>query len=113
MPNIFPKYFKQSEIKGLNDKLVLMLDQAREFAQIPFCITSGLRTADQNKAVNGISNSAHLKGLAVDLQCYNGNDRFKIVTALLKAGFNRIEITKDHIHTDIDELKPKNTIFLQ
>lgn len=109
----FPKYFKQSEIKGLNDQLVLMLDQARGFAQIPFIITSGLRTAQENQRVGGVDDSAHLKGLAVDLQCYNGQDRFKIVTALLKAGFSRIEITKNHIHTDIDNSKPQNTIFLE
>ena len=113
MSNIYPKHFKQSEIYGLRDRLILMLDQAREIAGVPFIITSGLRTADQNRAVGGVSDSAHLKGLAVDLQCKNSNTRFKIVKSLLEVGFNRIEIAPLHIHTDIDNLKPKEVIFFK
>jgi len=109
---IFPKHFSKNEIKGLNDQLVLMLDLAREKAGIPFIITSGLRTQDQNIAVNGVKDSAHLKGLAVDLKCINSKDRFKMIFALLDVGFTRIEIAPLHIHIDIDNTKPCQTIFL-
>lgn len=107
------KYFKESEIKGLDKRLVCMLDNAREIAQIPFLITSGLRTAEENKKVNGANDSAHLKGLAVDLLCITGQQRFKIVKSLLETGFKRIEICRLHIHTDIDDLKTQETIFLK
>jgi uncharacterized protein YcbK (DUF882 family) len=83
----YPIYFKKSEIQGLQDKLVCMLDMARKYAGIPFIITSGLRTADQNQAIGGISDSAHLKGLAVDLRCNTGHERFIMIPALLSAGF--------------------------
>jgi hypothetical protein len=109
---IFPKHFSKDEIKGLNDQLVLMLDLAREKAKIPFIISSGLRTQDQNIAINGVPDSAHLKGLAVDLKCVNGKDRFKMVFALLDVGFERIEIAPRHIHVDIDKTKPLKTMFL-
>lgn len=112
MPSPY-KHFNDSEIRGLQDRLVTMLDNARELAKIPFIITSGLRTASQNEQIGGVDDSAHLKGLAVDLRCRNSAERFIIVSALLMAGFKRIEITNDHVHTDIDSLKPQNVIFLK
>jgi hypothetical protein len=104
-------YFKDSEVVGLDKTLVSMLDVARGLAGIPFIITSGLRTIEENKKSGGVENSAHLKGLAVDLRCKNSTERFLIVKSLLKTGFKRIEIGLDHIHTDIDESKPQEVIF--
>lgn len=36
---------------------------------LPIRITSGYRSSEVNKAVGGVSNSAHLKGCAVDITC--------------------------------------------
>lgn len=105
------KYFKDSEVQGLDPKLVLMLDDAREFAGIPFVITSGLRTPEHNEMIGGVQDSAHLKGLAVDLRCRNSNERFLIIKGLMEAGFNRIEICANHIHTDIDISKNPFVVF--
>jgi len=49
------------------------LDKAREYIGKPFTITSGLRLANKNAAVGGVSNSAHLKGEAVDFVVKNVN----------------------------------------
>lgn len=106
------KYFKDSEITGLSPELVKMLDKAREFAGIPFVITSGLRTVEENMKVGGVENSSHLKGLAVDLRCTNSRERFLIIKALIYIGFVRIEIKKDHIHCDIDISKDLQIIWL-
>lgn len=105
------KYFKDSEIVGLDLGLVQMLDKAREFAGIPFIITSGLRTIKKNAEVGGAPNSAHLSGKAVDLQCRNSRERFLITQALLYTGFTRIGNEKDHIHADIDISKDVNVIW--
>jgi len=98
-------------IKGLDIKLMYMLDIAREFACIPFKITSGLRKADKNREIGGVWDSAHLTGLAVDIATKNHTTTFYIVKGLLSAGFKRIIIEKDHIHTDIDETKPQNILI--
>lgn len=105
------KYFKDKEIVGLDIGLVKMLDKARGIAQIPFVITSGLRTADQNGLDHGVPDSAHLKGLAVDLRVVNDNARFLILEALIYVGFKRIGVEVDHIHCDIDTEKDVNIIW--
>jgi zinc D-Ala-D-Ala carboxypeptidase len=106
------KYFKQDEITGLDTELVEMLDKAREVAGIPFIITSGLRSEIKNCEVGGVMDSAHCKGLAVDLSCKTSDARFLIIKGLLVAGFNRIGLYTTHIHTDIDKTKPQNIIYL-
>lgn len=117
------KYFSDEEIKGLDSRLVILLDQWRDKAGIPIIITSGLRTQEQNTSLStsiddtevvkgSVSDSAHLKGLAVDIRCSDSSSRFKLVTAALEVGFKRIEIATRHLHVDIDESKPQNIIFL-
>lgn len=98
---------------GVNDKLMSMLDNARTIAQIPFIITSGLRTKEHNAEVGGEQDSAHLSGLAVDLACSDSLARYTMVYSLFVAGFKRIEIGKNHIHVDIDESKDQRVMFLE
>jgi hypothetical protein len=98
---------------GVSDKLLSMLDNARTIADVPFIINSGLRSAEKNKEVGGVEDSAHLKGLAVDLACSDSFNRYKMIYGLFVAGFKRIEICKNHIHVDIDETKQQLVIFLK
>jgi zinc D-Ala-D-Ala carboxypeptidase len=96
------KFFKPEEIVGLQPELVQMLDRAREIASVPFKITSGYRDPQHNKAVGGVANSSHTKGLAVDLACTDNFKRTRILLGLLTCGTpNFIEICKSHIHVDI------------
>lgn len=104
---------KDPKMIGVNDKLMFMLDNARMIAQIPFIITSGVRTEEENKKVGGAVDSAHLKGLAVDLHCHDSLSRYFIVYGLFVAGFKRIGIASDHIHADIDPSKDQSIIFLE
>lgn len=106
-------YFKEKEVEGLDKELISMLDIARSFAEIPFIITSGFRTPEKNQQVGGAKDSAHLKGLAVDLACCSSEKRYLIIKGLIKAGFKRIEICKHHIHADIDRTKKQEIIFLE
>lgn len=97
------KYFKDSEIVNLKPELVEMLDKARLLADTPFIINNGFRTPEQNAAIQGSAkNSAHMRGLAVDLQC-NNETRTKILYGLLNCRVPVfIEVAGGHIHVDID-----------
>lgn len=108
-----PAHFKNEEIKNLDIELVKMLDKARTIAGIPFMINSGFRTAEHNKKVGGVANSAHLTGKAVDLRATNNSEIFTIVNASMQAGFKRIGINWDSkfVHIDIDNTKPNPTIY--
>lgn len=113
------KYFTKDEFacncgcgrNEIDEDFVSKLNNARGLAGVPFRITSGYRCPIKNMAVGGVSNSAHLKGLAADIYCDNGNDRYHIIKALLATRFGRIEMGHDWIHVDEDMSKPHPTIF--
>ena len=105
------KYFSEKEIVGLKPELVALLDKARGIAGIPFKINSGIRTKTQNTNAGGVEDSSHLTGLAVDLACTTSANRYKMMTALLEVGFNRIGLGETFIHADIDKTKAGNVIW--
>lgn len=107
------KWFKEEEVKGLQIQFVMFLDMARDEAKIPFVLTSGFRTKEQNDAVGGAENSAHLRGVAVDIRCHTDQNRYKVISALLKVGLNRIGIYDDHIHVDADATLGQSVIWLK
>jgi zinc D-Ala-D-Ala carboxypeptidase len=101
--------FKDEEIKGLNPRLVNMLDMAREYAGVPFVITSGYRDPEHNAAVGGVGSSAHTMGLGVDIRAPNDEIGKRVAFGLGAAGFKRVGFYEKHIHADIDETKPQVT----
>jgi uncharacterized protein YcbK (DUF882 family) len=90
---------------NMDSDFLAKLEQARELANIPFKITSGYRTKEHNAEVGGVPNSSHLIGVAADIAVSNGNERYIILNALIKAGFKRIGIAKTFIHCDTDTSK--------
>lgn len=105
-------YFTDEEVKGLDQELCAMLDWARGKAGVPFVITCGLRTPEQNASLpESVSDSAHLTGHAVDLACNDSPTRYAILSGLLAAGFHRIGIYSAHIHADNSPTLPPNVIW--
>lgn len=105
-------YFKDSEVIGLDQELCAMLDRARGLAGIPFVITCGKRTVDENAALaESVKDSAHLTGNAVDLACSDSGDRFKMLASLLEVGFKRIGIYSAHIHADNSPTLPQGVCW--
>tara|TARA_R100000734_G_scaffold11026_1_gene8278 strand:- start:3970 stop:4329 length:360 start_codon:yes stop_codon:yes gene_type:complete len=96
---------------NMDRDFIAKLEIAREYAGTPFRITSGYRTAERNKQVGGVPDSAHTKGHAADIACSSGKDRCIIIKALLDAGFNRIGVANSFIHVDNDPSKVSDVIW--
>ena len=106
--------FDSPDIQGsgqmMCDTIIEMLDVVRAEYGKPIRISSGYRTAEHNQKVGGVSNSSHLKGLAVDIKVKNGRERYELLNILTKY-FYRIGIGNSFIHVDIDLDKPQNVIW--
>lgn len=110
------KYFTYNEFDSpdswgsgevmMDDTFLLNLDKCREFAGIPFDITSGYRSPHHNQEIGGAEDSAHLGGYAADIACENSVDRGRIIRAAVQCGFVRIGIAHTFIHLDMDPNKP-------
>lgn len=112
------KYFSNAEFKKLgctiddmDADLLYKMDKLRALCGIPLVMTSAYRTQKQNTAAGGASNSAHLRGKAVDIKCMNGTTRFNIVNNAIQVGFRRIGIGKNFVHLDNDNTLPWPVIF--
>lgn len=117
------KYFKDEEVQGLDKELVAMLDMARDRAGVPFRITSGLRTADQNSVLKGaVADSSHLTGKAVDLWVEDDHTYYCLLKGLYAVGFRRLghyfvldgdNFIPRHLHVDIDDSKSQDCCFVK
>lgn len=87
------------------------LAEARKLAGIAFKITSGYRTPKHNESVGGVPSSSHTRGYAADIYAPTSRQKYLIVNALLAVGFDRIGVSKNFIHVDIDKDKPAETIW--
>ena len=88
------------------------LDAARDFAGIPFVLTSAYRSSAWDKEKGRTGAGAHTRGRAVDIKCTSNANRMKVVTALLAAGFPRIGIADTFVHADDDESLTREIIWL-
>ena len=112
------KHFTEAELAcrccgqcTMNEQFLIALDMARRDAGLPFHVTSGYRCEKHNMAVGGATNSAHTKGLAVDIACQSSTERMKILKALLRY-FDRVGIAKTFIHVDADSTKESGVLWL-
>lgn len=103
------KYFSESEFRRCSPSCSLQdmkqttmskMDTAREIAGIPFVITSAYRPSEWDRAKGRSGTGSHTMGRAIDIRCNASSNRFKIIDALLKAGFTRIGVANTFIHAD-------------
>ena len=87
------------------------LEDARRKYGHPMQITSGVRCPEHNAKVGGLPDSAHLTGWAADIGCTTSYSRYKLINALLAAGFKRIGVAKSFIHADLDPTKPAEFLW--
>ena len=103
------KYFKSIE-DNMNADFLNKLDEAREYAGIPFVINSAYRSPTHPLSIKNPT-SSHIKGLAVDISVKDSNTRFKVLDALIAVGFTRIGIANSFIHVDMDFDKSQNVTW--
>ncbi len=73
--------------------------------------TSGYRCMECNVKAGGVKNSAHTRGMAVDIHCTNSQERFQILQVALAIGFSRTGIGRSFIHLDVDTSLPQDVIW--
>ena len=98
--------------KNMDREFVRLLDDARHYAGVPFKISSGggFRTEAYNTDLvkrnpNASRNSSHKRGLAADILTPDSSTRYNVLAGLLRAGLNRVGVSKNFIHVDDDERK--------
>ncbi len=114
------KYFKNAEfqrcdppctIDDMKPELLARLDELRERCGFPLIINCAYRSPVWDKSKGRSGNSAHTRGLAVDIKCLASSTRFKIVSNAMLLGFTRIGIGKSFVHLDIDPTLPQGVMF--
>ena len=101
--------------KNMDRDFLDALDVAREFAKVPFNLSSAFRCESHNEKVGGAPFSSYTRGYAVDIAAPDDFIRIHILNGLIKAGFNRIGIykQKNFIHVDADPAKTEYRCWLK
>lgn len=106
------KYFGEAEFlrctppcsrEDMNQDFLDLMDDVRHKAGIPLVINCAYRSRDYDLKKGRSGNSAHTRGLAVDIRCTTSENRYKIVKAALECGIQRIGIGKNFVHIDKGE----------
>lgn len=97
----------------LSKELIKILEKLECLLDDTITITSGVRCIDCNRKAMGKEDSAHLKGLAVDIATQDSHMRYLIIKYAIQLGIRRIGINynKNFIHIDIDTTKPQDVCF--
>ena len=106
------KYFTDEETINLTDDLCQKIDKMREMFGYPIMMTSGYRTPEHNAEIGGVADSAHVKGMAVDIAV--PSDQFmreKLAWAIGCAQLIRVEDALRHWHVDVDYSKPTPAFY--
>lgn len=115
------KYFSRLNDRKIDfDKVdldsIVLLDQARGIAGVPFVITRSYSTPQHSVEVGGFVNDAHteIPCTSFDIYCgrangtWNSQAAYKIVGALIQVGFTRLGVGENHVHADRStKLTPK------
>ncbi len=89
-----------------------MANKSRYYLGVPIYVNSWCRCSLHNKDVGGVETSNHLNGDAFDVRMnarkgveMTSTERILLITALMKAGFNRFKIYRTFIHAGYHSLK--------
>ena len=91
--------------KNMDRHFLQMLDEARDLSELKFKILKGFVCYGCRVKINELENSAHLIGRAAVIQCKHSYKRYRIIAALLEAGFTRIGIHRNYLYVDNDDMR--------
>lgn len=91
--------------KNMDRHFLQMLDEARDLSELKFKILKGFVCYGCRGKINELENSAHLIGRAAVIQCKHSYKRYRIIAALLEAGFTRIGIHRNYLYVDNDDMR--------
>ena len=97
---------------SIDQLLVAALRSLERKLRKELTFTSGFRCPGCNAEAGGVPNSAHLRGLAVDIQAGFSTERFAILAAAFAVGFRRIGVGRNFIHLDVDPSLPQDRLWL-
>jgi len=122
------QYFTENEIAcpccgkdNADSRFLSMLDMLRYRVGHPIRVHSFCRCEKYNKEVGGVSDSAHLDGLAADLEAGSTHDRGQMIyewADIIRAENDkedtpfRVEVGKTYIHLDISQQKVAPCVWL-
>ncbi len=99
-------------LQDMRQETMNRLDEARRIAGIPFVLSSAYRSSAWDKERGRSGTGAHTLGCAVDIRCASDAARWKIVDALIAAGFERIGIAKTFIHADDSDMHSQRVVWV-
>lgn len=113
------KYFTSDEFackcgcgKSTVDVLFLVqLEKARDMADVPFVITSGVRCPKHNTA-EGSTSTNHTSGKAADIKAVDNYTRGRILFGLYRTGFTRVGISKKDGYIHVDSMDEAESCWL-
>lgn len=101
------RYFDISEFScqetgqnGMDKEFLKKLDTLRGICGFPFVITSGFRSVNHSIEIAKDKPGRHTEGIAVDIKCTNGAQRYTLVVEAILAGFTGIGIADSFVHLD-------------
>lgn len=117
---ITSEYFAEEEfqrcspscsLQDMTQEAMDVFDAVRRRAGIPLVINCAYRSPEWDRRQGRSGNSAHTKGVALDIRANSSATRMKIVTVALAEGVTRIGIGKGFVHLDIDDTLPQGVMW--
>lgn len=103
----------QKELANL-ERLMLTMDQVREYLDAPVIVSSGYRSPELNKTTKGSKTSAHMRGLACDFRCPAYGTPLMVAQALAKSGIVFDQLIHEFgswVHLGLSEEAPRGQLL--
>lgn len=110
-PQEFKRCSPSCSIEDMDQNFLNTLDAIRALAGIPLVLNCAYRSKEYDIKKGRSGNSAHTKGLAVDIKCNSSATRYKIMKAADSLGITRFGIGNSFLHIDADKSLPQNVIW--
>jgi len=115
------EFFREQEFKNcvpscslqdMDQEFMNWLDTLRLELGIPLVLNCAYRSVEWDKSKGRTGNSAHTRGKAVDIRCFNSHTRWQIITTAIRLGCKRFAYTRNFVHLDMDDSLPQEVVWV-